>query len=134
MIHRQLWETIHIRVLHQPIRPDHATRKDGAGRLGGAIAGAEDGQDDGAGTAHGSEEGLSGWVSGQNGKEGCRLGEDGRHRPGCDRVSGYRSGMERLGIDVPSVKVDDVHGGGAGGGCRNWDAVLGVVSLRPSSL
>jgi hypothetical protein len=52
-------------------------------------------------------------------------GEDGRHRPGCCRVSGYRSAIGLIdGVDLPSVEVDDVHDGG---GSPNWDAVLHVV-------
>ena len=56
-------EEMDLRVLHQPVRADHARGEDGAGRLGGAIACADDGEDDGDGAAQGSEEGLGVEVS-----------------------------------------------------------------------
>lgn len=49
---------LHIRVLHQPVRAEDARREDGAAGLGGAVGGADDGEDYAAGAADCSEEGL----------------------------------------------------------------------------
>jgi hypothetical protein len=75
-----------LRVLHQPVWADHARREDGAGRLGGAIACAYDGEDDGDGAAQGSEEGLRERLVLKARYEAKR---DGRHRLGWEVLVNY---------------------------------------------
>jgi hypothetical protein len=68
-----------------------------------------------------------GGLVGETGRGGCQLGKT----DGIDRAAAVLvvtgSGMGLIdGMGLPSVEVDDVHGGG---GSPNWDAMLRVVVL-----
>lgn len=122
---------MYVRVLHQPVWSDDARGEDSAARLGRAVGGAHDGEDDGACAPERSKEGLSdGDILQVREWTFKKLGEAGSLQPG--NTNGIDGAVEKEGgsplvgggrkrhagpgergglgwVSLPSIHVDDVH-------------------------